>query len=392
VVCACGTSPIVVDAGADADTTGLDIFDVPIDGIDPDLEKAFNVGDDLFGTVFRDGDGLGPYYIRQSCSSCHANTLRGPGLAQKMAVVQADGFTPSPDQSLLKWGNTVRPFMTAGAMTPLAPPMDPSVKVTIRLGMPLLGHGYMEAVDPAEIQRVEAEEAARTDAIHGKINWVVYESEPNPDTRFWNFKKGDMAIGRFGVKARQPTIDDFVADALNRDIGITTPLRPNEAPNPDNLTDDLKPGIDVTADHVNGVATYIRLLAIPKRIVTDQGKMLFDQVGCAVCHRPTMKTRADYPIKPLAGIDAPIYTDMLLHHWSSTFGDGVVDGQAESTQWRTAPLIGLRFIKTFLHDGSATSIEGAVIAHSGEASDTKNRFMNLSAADRKTLLDFVGAL
>ena len=392
ILMACSTTPSTTDAGADADDGTADIFDVPISGIDPDLEKAFNVGDELFSTVFREYDGLGPYYIRQACSSCHNGAVRGPGFAQKMAVVLADGFTPSPDQSLLKWGNTVKPFMTASATTPLAPPMDPSVKVSIRLGMPLLGHGYMEAVDPAEIQRVASEQSMRADAIHGKINWVVYESEPNPDTRFWNFKKGDVVIGRFGVKARQPTIDDFVADALQRDIGITSPLRPTEAPNPDNLTDDLKPGVDVTADHVNGVAIYVRLQAIPKRLVTDQGKMLFAQVGCAVCHQPTMRTRADYPIKQLAGIDAPIYTDMLLHHWSNTFGDGVVDGQAESTQWRTAPLIGLRFNKVFLHDGSATSIEGAIVAHSGEASETRQRFTDLSPSDRKVLVDFVSAL
>lgn len=135
-------------------------------------------------------------------------------------------------------------------MTPLVAPSNPTVKVTIRLGMPLMGH-YMEAVLDSEIKRVAAAQAARTDAIHGTINMVAYSSEPNPDTTYWTYKKGDMTIGRFGVKAREPTIDDFVADALQNDIGITSPLRPTEFANPDGLIDDLKPGVDVTAEHVN---------------------------------------------------------------------------------------------------------------------------------------------
>jgi CxxC motif-containing protein (DUF1111 family) len=392
VVGACGTSGTTMDAGPDADDSA-DPFDVPIRGLDADQLKTFNTGDGLFDTVFRDYDGLGPLYIRQACSSCHASAVRGPGFAQKMAIVLADGFTPAPDQSSLAWGHTVRPFITAGAKTALLPPMDPTVKVSIRLGMPLLGHGYMEAVASSEMDRVAAEQAMRPDAIKGKVNHVVYVSEENPDTRFFSYKKGDPVYGRFGVKARQPTLDDFVADALQGDIGITTPMRPTELANPDNLADDLKPGVDLSIDFVNTVATYLRTIAIPKRVgLTDRGKMLFEQVGCAVCHQPTMKTRADYPIPQLANIDAPIYTDMLLHHWNSSFGDGMTDGEAESTQWRTAPLIGLRFNKTFLHDGSASSVEGAIVSHSGEASETAQRYMSLPSADHKTLLDFVSAL
>lgn len=391
-IVACSSTKSTTDAGPDAAIDLGDNFDMPIEGATPDQITAFNKGDELFSTVFRDYDGLGPLYMRQACSSCHDGVLRGPGFDQKMAVVESDGFTPSADQSLLKWGHTIRPFVTAMAMTPLVAPMDPKVKVSIRLGMPLMGHGYMEAVMDSEIQRVAAEQAGRTDAIHGKINMVVYASEPNSDTTFWKYKKGDMVIGRFGVKAREPTLDDFAADALQNDIGITSPMRPDELPNPDGLTDDLKPGVDVTIDHVNTVAMYVRLQALPSRHLTEEGRTLFAQVGCAVCHQPTMKTRADYPIPQLAGIDAPIYTDMLLHHWAASFGDGMTDGQAESTQWRTAPLIGLRFLKSFLHDGSATSVEGAILSHSGEATETIGRFMALSGTDRKTLLDFVNAL
>src|SRR5262249_37592789 len=145
------------------------------------------------------------------------------------------------------------------------PPSNPSVRVTIRVGPPILGRGYIEAVLDSEIQRVAAEQAQLPD-IHGRVNHVVYQSEANPDPTYNAHQKGDVVIGRFGLKARIATLDEFTADALQGDMGITSPLRPTEFPNPDGLTDDAKPGIDVDADSVNRRATYIRLTAIPKRV------------------------------------------------------------------------------------------------------------------------------
>ncbi len=39
----------------------------------------------------RPADGLGPLYIRHACADCHETGVRGPGLVQKMSVVEADG-------------------------------------------------------------------------------------------------------------------------------------------------------------------------------------------------------------------------------------------------------------------------------------------------------------
>lgn len=384
-----------VDGGADAAPPMGDPFDVPIDGLDAQQLKIFFDGDDLFGVPLRDADGLGPLYIRTSCGGCHAEGIRGPGSVQKMSVVLQDGITTSPDQSKLPYGHTVHPLYTAGAKTPITAPNDPSVKVTIRVGPPILGRGYIEAIMDSEIQRVAAEQAKRTDAIHGKINHVIYTSEMSADTRFHTLKKGDMAIGRFGLKARIATIDDFTGDAAQGDMGITSPLRPNEIPNPDMLSDDLKPGVDITLDSLNLRANYMRLTAIPKRDITDQGRALFDQAKCSACHVPSMKTRADYPIKVIANIDAVVYTDVLIHDMGDALADGMTDGEATSRYWRTAPLIGLRFNSTFMHDGRANSIDKAILAHEGngsEANESVMIFKGLAQPQRDALLEFVGAL
>jgi CxxC motif-containing protein (DUF1111 family) len=383
---------------------GLDLFDVPVPGIADELDAQFNDGDLLFSTPLREADGLGPLYTRSSCDSCHTDAVRGPGMVQKMSVVEADGVTPAIDQSMLAFGHTVHPLVVSSAAgelpTPILPPTgQSSVKVTARIGPPILGRGYMEAVSDSEIERVAAEQSARADAIHGRINRVAYASEPNIDTSFHEYAKGQTVIGRFGLKARVATLDDFTADAFQGDMGITSPLRPEEFPNPDGLMDDGKPGVDVDYRSVNLRATYVRLLAIPRRDESDAGATLFDATLCSVCHVPSLQTRADYPIAELAGVDAEVYTDFLLHRMSDQLADGMpadaIDGQAGSFEWRTSPLIGLRFNRTFLHDGRAKTIEEAVLAHQGqgsEANDSVARFDALSAADRATLLEFVQGL
>jgi CxxC motif-containing protein (DUF1111 family) len=207
-------------------------------------------------------------------------------------------------------------------------------------------------------------------------------------------------IGRFGLKARVATLDDFTADAFQGDMGITSPLRPVEFLNPDGLTDDDKPGVDVDYRSVNLRALYIRLLAIPARKTSAAGAALFASSDCAACHVPSLATRTDYPIEQLAGIDAEVYSDLLLHRMGGALADGLpshpsVDGAADSFEWRTAPLIGLRFNRTFLHDGRAKSIEEAVSMHRGEGSEANqavDSFEALPDADRQTLLEFVEAL
>jgi CxxC motif-containing protein (DUF1111 family) len=381
------------DAPPDASFSAIHASDVPIAGLSAADISSFNRGDALFGLPLRPADGLGPLYINSSCSACHQEGSRGPGLVQKMAIVEADGFTPAADQSALRYGHTERGLLTSGATTPIAPPAGLDVKVTIRVGPPVLGRGYLEAVDDAELVRVRDAQALRSDGIHGTIGSAIFSSVPNPDPSFGNFEQGQTITGKLGLKSRIATLDDFTADAFQGDMGMTSPMRPDELPNPDGLTDDGHAGVDLTQAELDQVAFYLRRIAIPLRVgLTDRGKALFDQVACSACHVPSLHTRADYPISQLAGIDAPIYSDLLLHEMGTALADGQTDGGATSLQWRTAPLIGLRFTRNYLHDARAHSVTDAVIAHAGEALGAAQAFQALSADDQRALIEFVEAL
>ena len=347
--------------------------DMPIDGLTAEERAEFAEGNVLFDAPAREIDGLGPLYIRTSCGACHEDAVRGPGLVQKLAD-----------------GTSARPLLAAGAKTPIIA----GATASKRIGPPLLGRGWIEAVLGSEIERAMQEQQQRSDGIRGRVSRVVYASEPGADERFDPHHKGDLVIGRFGLKARSGALEDFVADALQNDMGLTTVLRPHEPANPDGLVDDAKPGIDIGEPGIRLRTAYVRLLAIPKRPdgTSTKGREIFDRTRCSACHVPSLHTRADYPVRAIADRDAMIYSDLLLHDMGDTLEDGISEGSAGPRDWRTAPLIGLRFLRQLMHDGRASGVAEAIRAHGGEAAPAVALFEALGEPDRVALVEFVSGL
>ena len=208
-----------------------------------------------------------------------------------------------------------------------------------------------------------------------------------------------MVIGRFGLKARIATLDDFTADALQGDMGITSPLRPTELPNPDGLTDDCKPGVDVDVDSVNVRADYMRLHRDPAaRRGRSGGAALFAQAQCARATCRRCKTRADYPHRRSSPASTRRSTPTSCSTtWATRSPTACADGEAKSRDWRTAPLIGLRFIEDVppRRPRDAPIEEAILAARRRRAPRRPTRstlFRALAAADQATLLEFVGSL
>ena len=96
-----------------------------------------------------------------------------------------------------------------------------------------------------------------------------------------------------------------------------------------------------------------------------------------------------FPVRQLAGIDAPLYSDMLLHDMGEELSDGIQEGEATGRHWRTAPLMGLRHLSAYLHDGRARTVREAVEFHGGEAQGSLSRFSRLTQDEQAALLRFV---
>jgi CxxC motif-containing protein (DUF1111 family) len=378
-----------------------DPSDQPLVGLTRVELDRFKQGDKLFDRTFVVGEGLGPLYIRAACSACHREAGSGPGDVQKFQIVDPVTRAPIPSAPELMFGGTERPFAVAGATRPLlapAPLAGHALVQSRRVGPTVTGRGYIEAVLDSEIERVAAEQSKRADGIHGRINRVTYHSQAIVGVAVPHAPGEAGLIGRFGFKARVATLDDFAADAFQGDMGLTSPMRPEEVPNPDGLRDDEKAGPDLSAEVVTQVAYYVRTLEIPARtgaVSAEGGAAAFAAADCAVCHVPGLRTRADFPVVQLADTLAPLYSDLLLHDMGDELADRMTDESAGPRDWRTAPLIGLRFQSAYLHDGRAGSVEAAILKHAGagsEANGSVEKFKALSPAERAALLSFVQGL
>jgi len=356
-----------------------DPSDAPLAGLSSEELVRFARGDARFEEPFADAQGIGPHYAFRSCTSCHEDDARGPGLVRRIV-----SMAPLP------FGDLVRPRLAAGARTPITAPEG--AREVLRLGPAVFARGWMEAISDETILGWEAAQAADGDAIRGRAARLA----PRPLEPAGCFGEGAPRLGRFGHKARTATLESFAAEALLSDMGLTSPARPEELPSPDAMTDDLRPGLDVDAETVALLADYVRMLAIPERAAPDaRGQALFSDVGCAGCHVPSARTRADHPIAVLRDREVALYTDLLLHDMGTGLDDGISEGVASGREWRTAPLVGIRFLRGLLHDGRAASVLEAITEHGSEGSEAREvlaRFEALPADDRGVLVSFVEGL
>jgi CxxC motif-containing protein (DUF1111 family) len=368
--------------------------DAPLAALSAAWQEQFTAGDALFDNAFRESDGLGPVYIRSSCGACHAGAGRGPGTVERLVQVGSDGLTWVTGQPALAFGSAVKPRAVGGA-SPLMAPDRTDVLVRTRLAQPVMGRGYLDAISDDVIEALALTQLDQG-LVSGRVNHVLNASNGNSDERFHQHEKGQRLVGRFGFKARQATLDDFAADAFWGDMGMTSHMRPTEALNKEGILDDAKMGVDVNDVQLNAVANYVRTIAIPGRDVADvNGVRLFEQAKCGSCHVPEILTRIDYPIEALANVVAPIYCDLLLHDLGPSMADSIVEGEASGSEWRTAPLIGIRFLKSYLHDGRADSVEAAIAAHGDPESEARfsvELFNAMSVGEKQLLVKFVNSL
>ena len=146
---------------------------------------------------------------------------------------------------------------------------------------------------------------------------------------------------------------------------------------------------------LHAITQYTELLTVPNRnpgVYDDpsvvRGDVVFNEIGCASCHTPVQKTRADAD-PHLRNLTIRPYTDMKT--WD--LGEG---------EFRTAPLWGLRHnldllrrnnrATLFMHDGGSTSIEDAIARHRGTADNVRQQYNALSGSDKQAVVDFVKSL
>jgi CxxC motif-containing protein (DUF1111 family) len=222
-----------------------------------------------------------------------------------------------------------------------------------------------------------------------------------------------MRVGRFGWKSQHASLESFSADAYLNEMGITSPLFPDENTSAGRYVGfgtpfDLVPepeddGVDVVA-----FANFMRSTKAPSRgrITRDvqAGEQLFNQVGCNGCHVATLRTAQAGTLINGGAFRVPFalgskvfhpYSDFLAHDIGTGDGIPVLPGPEHAITRnliRTAPLWALRTRNRLMHDGLSFTKQEAIQRHGNQAAGVRDRYNALTDQQRNLVLTFLESL
>jgi CxxC motif-containing protein (DUF1111 family) len=407
----------------------------PLSGLTQYELDFFRVGLEDFEEAEGIGDGMGPRFNLDGCGGCHeAPAIGGSSPAVNPQVELATAFgARNAVPSFIRANGPVREarfkfnrngsrdggvhalYVISGRVDDTGDATDCTIEqddfeaelarnnVIFRIPTPMFGSGLMESISDATL-------LANLAANSGT------KSRAGISGRF-NRNGNDGTITRFGWKAQVVSLLLFSGEAYNVEMGITSELFFNErdqdptcqyATLPNDVTElDETTGLPVVSA-IENFAVFMRLLAPPTpnlispggSFSISNGRRLFSDIGCGLCHTPTLRT-GDSTVAALNDKDANLYSDLALHNMGPRLADNVEQGLARGDEFRTAPLWGLGQRLFFLHDGRTRDLMRAIQEHASggnsqfgpsEANRVVSNFNSLTARQQQDVLNFLRSL
>ena len=406
----------------------------------------------------KDRDGLGPLFNTRSCISCHLLGGKGPapeeGNSKPTALVirfgsGVDGLFSDPvygDQlqprAIAITHSSIEPDLLGEAklqlgyqeiygeyadgttyilrqptyhLTDLAyGDLDKRTVLSPRFSPVIYGVGLLDAISEQDLVAQEDINDTNQDGISAKYNRVPIAPSSHNTATFHHSVENSagtsrLGIGRFGHKAKHPSLHQQVAAAFRDDIGITNTSFVSESCSTEQANCQAASvigghqSVEIPDKLLDLVTQFNQLIAVPPARNLDsekaqQGRELFYKLGCESCHTASYTTDAEYPHKSLANQIIWPYTNLALHDMGPGLADGVNEYAANGTEWRTPPLWGIGARKNirnenlYLHDGRAKTVAEAILWHGGEAHISRQNFIQLNQQQRNALLAFLDAI
>lgn len=415
-------------------------------------QRQVDAGEEIFLRRWRastdaglPGEGLGPLYNAVTCAACHINNGRGrpseagnddPSFVLRLSIPpqnEADRLALALGKKSLigepHYGQQLQTRAVGKALgegrvqityhdktftfddgekAVLRRPaysvdrlaygaLSSDFQISPRMAQPLHGLGLLAKIPEARILAFADANDKDGDGVSGRAN------------RVWDQLADKFRLGRFGWKASEPSLLQQSTAAFAHDMGISSPFMPQTAPacDRDDATCQLIPkpsikGYEIGMVELRQVVAYLDGLPAPERGGSggepSGGEKLFNQIGCASCHRPSF----DIVVKNVAGkgqfLTIYPYSDLLLHDLGAGLADHRPVAEASGWEWRTQPLWGIGRAGAvngnafFLHDGRARTIEEAILWHGGEASASRAKYAALGKSERADLIEFISGL
>ena len=243
----------------------------------------------------------------------------------------------------------------------------------------------------------------------------------------------DLIVKPFGRKGQFSSIREMVEESLLIHHGLQTEWMVKNGPStrmgigePEDPDED---GVirEITEGQVTALTLYLSLQGLPTieppedhRLISKwgRGQSLFESVGCAGCHSPsitlettTLKLKdrlSDHILsinlsqegaQPRISeqlIDGQVvlylFSDLKRHQMSEQMADHRSIKGIPGHTFITPPLWGLARSRPYMHDGRAPTIEDAILLHGGEAQRSQEAFVNLSEEDKGAIRIFLTSL
>ncbi|MFO0811914.1 MAG: di-heme oxidoredictase family protein [Gemmatales bacterium] len=374
---------------------------------------------------FAGGDGLGPVFNATSCASCHfQGGLGGAGETRgdvRHYMVRETRQNPSAD-GMIHAGSVSKEFQESFSLlrtlypvlkgstrrertghceyTVTIPDFDP-VRVESINATALFGAGWIDLISSKAIKHQQFSQTFSGTWV--ELTKAQFDIKPLGKARILS----DGRVGKFGWKAQFATLEEFVASACANELGLSTPIK--DQPRPMGNATYVSTGVDMSWRQLRDMSAFVSTLPRPVEVLPAesdlaalavQGKKLFKSVGCASCHVPD-----------LGGVSG-VYSDFLLHDVISRLdgsggggGGGGYGGDPEPAdlperspgeplpnEWKTPPLWGVASSAPYMHDGSAKTLEIAILQHKGDATVVTQAYRKLSKDDQRAVVEFLKTL
>lgn len=427
---------------------------LPADQNTPFTSMLVKVGDSRGNPDPVYGDQLQTYALQHfltndtSAGLPQANAgLKGKLVGEAFAFIEyeeVEGFYPDGQRYSLR--RPVYKFNNLGYG-----PFTSDIQFSARIAPQVFGAGLLEAIPAEHIQALADGEDADQDGISGRVSWTTNVLNQQQEIGRFAYKAQSPSVlqqvaaafnGDSGVTSRL-----FPNESCTAKQTACIEAAAKEPNGADSL--------DVSDTVLAFIEFYNRTLAVPARRGYDvknnswssdivRGREHFMQIGCADCHTPRhitgeakgsvlgqvsmsgLKPDAE-PIDVLSNQVIYPYTDLLLHDMGGEckvsredkqgqtcdqintktclvvqrctgLADGLPQGDASGSEWKTPPLWGLGLVQVvnpearFLHDGRARTIEEAVLWHGGESEASQQAYLQLNVQERRDLLAFLHSL
>ncbi|HEY7204331.1 MAG TPA: di-heme oxidoredictase family protein [Methylomirabilota bacterium] len=423
---------------------GPDAAGGPLPGLTRSQMASFEAGRADFLEEEGVGDGLGPRFNLNSCGGCHIQGGVGgssPAVNPQFAMATALGarntvpFFIKPDgpvrEARFKFnadgtrdGGVHALFVISGRVDSTGNASGCNIRqedfaaqgrannLIFRIPTPVFGAGLIEQIPDRTILANQTAAASQKGTLG--IRGRAHRFPLNGTT---NIAGNDGTVARFGWKAQNKSLLMFSGEAYNVEMGISNELFQTERDETPNCQYATTPN-DVTgaeaATAIEGMSAiekfshFMRFLAPPKPSTNRpgtaasiaSGRDLFQRVGCALCHTPTMRT-GNSAVAALRDQPVNLYSDLLIHNMGPGLADDIPQVQAGPDEFRTAPLWGLGQRLFFLHDGRTSDLQEAIQAHASpgnakfrasEANAVVGAYNRLSEQHKQDVMNFLRSL